>query len=128
MGAVREGCRYGDAVASEAAQGKIKEAGGSFPEPQALACVTAIWERFMAVKPNGDICRIREQIIEDRVTGLTLQFVSMPGSDAPVRLRIFGNLPLGNREILFDHLGNEAGSGTALTGRCRASWLTDVSS
>ncbi len=80
----------------------------------------------MAAKPNGNICRIREQIIEDQVTGLTLQFVQMPETDAPVRLRIFGNFPHGNREILFDSDGNEAGGGTVLTGSCRATWIKEV--
>ena len=80
----------------------------------------------MALKPNGDMCAIREQIIEDPVSGLAFQFVSMPGSDAPVRLRIFGNLAYGNREILFDKNGDEAGAGTALSGSCRPSWLCEV--
>lgn len=80
----------------------------------------------MAVKPDGGMCSIREQIIEDRVSGLTIQFVAMPDSDAPVRLRIFGNLPFGNREILFDITGAEAGSGTALRDIPRPSWLKEV--
>lgn len=80
----------------------------------------------MALKPNGGLCAIREQIIEDPVSGLTFQFEMKPGSDAPVRLRIFGNLPFGNREILFDEDGKEAGAGTALVGSCRPSWLKQV--
>ncbi len=80
----------------------------------------------MAVKPNGGVCTIREQIIEDPVSGLTIQFVSMPDSDAPVRVRIFGNLPYGNREILFDKNGEEAGAGTAFGGSCRPGWLREV--
>ena len=75
----------------------------------------------MAVKPNGGVCAIREQIIEDPVSGLTIQFVSMPESDAPVRMRIFGDLPYGNREILFDKNGDEAGAGTAFGGSCHPS-------
>jgi hypothetical protein len=80
----------------------------------------------MAVKPSAKLCSVLEQIIEDPASGLTLQFVSMPGSDAPVRLRIYGNLPFGNREILFDKNGAEAGSGTALSGSCPPSWLKQV--
>ena len=80
----------------------------------------------MALRPNGGVCSIREQIIEDPVSGLTLQFIHKPGSDAPFRLYIFGNLPHGNREILFDTTGAEAGSGTALTDSCRPSWLKEV--
>ena len=56
----------------------------------------------MAVKPSGQLCGIREQIIEDPVSGLTFQFLLVPDSDAPVRLRVFGALPHGNREFLFD--------------------------
>ncbi len=80
----------------------------------------------MAVKPSGGMCVIREQIIEDPVTGLTFQFVSMPDSDAPVRLRVFGDMPYGNREILFDKNGDEAGAGTAFGSSCRPSWLREV--
>ena len=78
------------------------------------------------MKPNGEICKIREQIIDDPATGLTFQFVSMPGSDAPVRLRIFGDLPYGNREILFGPSGEEAGAGTLIVGSCSPSWLREV--
>ncbi len=81
----------------------------------------------MALKPNGGMWVIREQIIEDRASGLTLQFVHMPQSDAPYRLRIHGEgLPFGNREILFDENGVEAGAGTALVNSCRPSWLREV--
>ncbi len=81
----------------------------------------------MAVKPSGQLCGIREQIIEDPVSGLTFQFLLVPDSDAPVRLRVFGALPHGNREFLFDHNGQEAGAGTAFSGTCRPSWLREVS-
>lgn len=82
----------------------------------------------MAVKPNAQVCMIKEQIIEDSVSGLTLQFEFKPDSDAPVRLRIFGDLPHGNREILFDRDGIEAGAGTSLAGACRPSWIKEVRS
>lgn len=81
----------------------------------------------MAVKPNGSACTILEQIIEDPGTGLTLQFMHIPGSDAPYRLRIAGDgLPYGNREILFNEKGAEAGAGVALTNACRPSWIKEV--
>ncbi len=80
----------------------------------------------MALKPDGGVCAIREQIIDDPVSGLSLQFVHKPGSDAPFRLYIYGDLPHGNREILFDRNGAEAGAGTAFTGSCRPSWITKV--
>lgn len=80
----------------------------------------------MALKPNGAMCTIREQIIEDPVSGLTLQFVLAPDSTAPVRLVISGDFPYGNREILFDRNGIEAGAGTSVAGSCRPSWLKKV--
>jgi hypothetical protein len=79
----------------------------------------------MPVKPDGKPWTIREQIIEDRVTGLTFQFEIMP--DGEPRFRIFGKaLPFGNREIIFDDEGAEAGSGTATSGLCRPAWMERV--
>lgn len=82
----------------------------------------------MAVKPDGGVCHIREQIIDDPVSGLSIQFVSKPGSDAPVRVILYGNLPHGNREFLFNEDGVEAGAGTALNGTCRPNWLHEIGS
>ena len=81
----------------------------------------------MVVKPDAGILKIKEQIIEDPVSGLTFQFLLMPDSDAPARLRVFGALRHGNREFLFDRNGQEAGAGTAFGGTCRPSWLREVS-
>jgi len=67
-------------------------------------------EATMAIKPNGRICEIREQVIEDPVSGLTLQFVFVPESPAPARLRIHDNQSHGNREIIFDRTGAEVGA------------------
>ena len=75
----------------------------------------------MAVKPQAKQWIIREQIIEDPVSGLTFQFEVMPKGDA--RLYVYGDLPFGNREFIFDSKGKEAGAGTAITGLCRPSWL-----
>lgn len=80
----------------------------------------------MAVKPNGGICKIKEQIIEDPASGLTFQFALEPESDEPVRLTIYGDLPFGNRTIFFDQEGSESGSGTATSGSCSPSWLKEV--
>lgn len=80
----------------------------------------------MSIKPGGQNWIVKEQIVEDRATGLTFQFEVVPDSTARYRLRIFGDLPYGNREIVFDVEGKEAGSGTALTGFCRPAWLTQV--
>ena len=78
----------------------------------------------MASKPNGHLCQIKEQIIEDEASGLTLQFER--SDDGTCRLRIYGDLPFGNREIYFDAEGEEGGAGTALVGLCRPSWLREV--
>lgn len=78
----------------------------------------------MAVKPNGQVLAIREQIIEDPVSGLTLQFEQYPdGSSIKAKLTIYGNVPYGSRELLFDAEGENAAAGTATSGACRASWL-----
>jgi len=78
----------------------------------------------MPVKPNGSLCSIREQIVEDEATGLILQFECTEGR---TRLVIAGEkLPFGNREILFDHEGREAASGTLLGRFRRPSWLKRI--
>lgn len=78
----------------------------------------------MPVKPNGALCQVREQIIEDEATGLVLQFECQHGR---MRLVISGNsLPVGNREILFDRDGCEAGSGTLVGEYRRPTWLKRV--
>ena len=78
----------------------------------------------MPLKPNGAVCAIREQIVEDVSSGLTLQFEC---HDGKVRLVIAGkSLPFGNREILFYHDGREAAAGTLLGEFRRPSWLKKV--
>lgn len=78
----------------------------------------------MALKPNGSLCKIREQIIEDEITGITLQFETR--DDGTTKLILFGNFPYGNREIIFDKSGKEGAAGIALSGSCRPSWLHEV--
>ena len=79
----------------------------------------------MAIKPNGTVCSIKEQIIEDPVSGLTIQFEVV--EDGTARLRLVGNvLPYGNREFAFDAEGREVGAGVAVSGTCRPSWLREV--
>jgi len=78
----------------------------------------------MPVKPNGNKCSIREQIVEDLASGLTLLFECE--NERP-RLVIAGrSLPFGNREILFDRDGKEAGAGTLVGNFRRPSWLKVV--
>ena len=78
----------------------------------------------MPLKPNGRICKVREQIIEDPSSGLTLQFECDEGR---LRLVIAGAaLKLGNREILFDEEGREAGAGTLVGEFRRPNWIRRV--
>jgi hypothetical protein len=88
------------------------------------ACEKRAQETNMPVKPNGHLCGIREQIVEDLASGLTLQFECNNGK---TRLVIAGkSLPFGNREILFDDDGKEAAAGTLLGEFRRPSWLKGV--
>jgi hypothetical protein len=78
----------------------------------------------MPIKPNGSVCSIREQIVEDSATGLILQFEC---ADGRTRLVIAGAaLPLGNREILFDSEGRETAAGTLVGEFRRPSWLRKI--
>ena len=78
----------------------------------------------MSLKEDGQLWSILEQIIEDPVSGLTLQFEVTPHGEP--HLRIFGDLPYGNREIVFDTEGKEVGAGTSLAGLCKPAWLTKI--
>jgi hypothetical protein len=78
----------------------------------------------MPVKPNGALCAIKEQIVEDLASGLILQFEC---SNGRTRLVIAGRaLPFGNREIIFDSDGREAAAGTLVGEFRRPSWLKGV--
>ena len=80
----------------------------------------------MPLKPNGALCRVREQIIEDAPSGLVLQFEC---DDGRLRLVIAGRaMSLGNREILFDQEGREAAAGTLVGEFRRPNWLKGVKS
>jgi hypothetical protein len=81
-------------------------------------------EDDMPIKPNGGLCKVREQIVEDDASGLILQFECENGR---TRLIIAGaSLPFGNREIIFDDEGREAAAGTMVGRFRRPSWLTKV--
>ena len=77
----------------------------------------------MALKPDGGQITIKEQIIDDLASGLTLQFEKAPDGEGV--LRIFGDLPFGNRSLAFTVDGQLTGAGTHLTGSC-PSWLQPV--
>lgn len=71
--------------------------------------------------------RLKEENVRLRkrlsIQGLTFQFEVVPDDkDVPYRLRIFGDLPFGNREILFDRHGIANGGGTLLAGICKPTW------
>lgn len=69
------------------------------------------------LKTNAKTLSIKEQIINDMVTELTLIFSVTPNGEA--RLQLLGdNLPFGNRDFQFDKNGRLAGTGTGLNGTC----------
>jgi hypothetical protein len=81
-------------------------------------------EAAMPLKPNGALCRVREQIIDDPASGLILQFEC---DDGRLRLVIAGKaMAIGNREILFDQEGREAAAGTLVGEFRRPNWLKGV--
>ena len=78
----------------------------------------------MAEKPRGRVGQVKEQIIDDPVTGLTLQIcVDKSGY---TKLVILGDLPMGNREHIFYPDGSLMGSGTYMTQCPTSSWLSLV--
>jgi len=63
------------------------------------------------LRKNGKTLYIKEQVINDLVTNLTLMFRVTPDGEA--RLHILGDdLPFGNRDFQFDTNGVLAGTGT----------------
>src|SRR5262245_23764287 len=83
----------------------------------------------MAIKPNAKTVYIKEQIIEDEVSGLTLMFSAYPDDGLPeqARLRIIAkDLPFGNRDFIFGRTGGLGATGTATGGICETSWIEPV--
>ena len=79
----------------------------------------------MATKDYGREWTVREQIIEDPVSGLTFQFETL--SNGSSVFRVFGeSLSFGNREFYFDAEGHDAGSSTAVGGLCKPTWTYEV--
>lgn len=74
----------------------------------------------MPLRLNHKPWTVREQVIEDPVTELSIQFEVMP--DETPRLRLFGkHLAFGNRELVFSKDGVFDGGGT-YTSSCCPSW------
>ena len=59
------------------------------------------------------IVKIKEQVIEDLASGLTIEFKAREDGEARMVLR-GSKLPFNNREIHFDKEGEYAGAGTWL--------------
>jgi hypothetical protein len=65
------------------------------------------------IKRNGKTCKIKEQFIDDKVTGLMLIFRVTPNGEA--RLHLLGDsLPFGNRDFQFSRDGELVGTGTGV--------------
>jgi len=65
------------------------------------------------LKPNAKTPKIKEQLINDEITGLTLIFRVTPHGEA--RLHLLGDiLPFGNRDFQFDGSGELAGTGVGM--------------
>jgi hypothetical protein len=67
--------------------------------------------------------QISEQILEDPVSGLTFQFEAAPSGRC--HLRVFGTLPFGNREFIFQN-GKFVASGCAIKCRTKPTWIMRV--
>ena len=80
--------------------------------------------RTMAIKPGAKTVQLLEQIIEDPVTGLTIKLEAWDGGDYAMHL--YGNLPLGNRTLVFDKEGEFVGAGTHLSECPRPTWIKDA--
>lgn len=66
------------------------------------------------VLPNARIVKIKEQVINDDVTGLMLVFRVVGNGE--FRLHLVGSpLPFGNRDFQFSEDGDLIGTGTGLT-------------
>lgn len=79
----------------------------------------------MGTMPNGGWFRVREQILRDGASGLTLQFEALPGG--LMRLRVFGvREATSANEIVFDEDGEWMFSQIFL-GECpRPGWIGGV--
>jgi hypothetical protein len=74
-------------------------------------------------RTNPTTIPIREQIIEDEVSGITI-IVELTGAGTG-RLRILGDVPFGNRDFTFDADGQHIGTATSVHSGER-SWMRIV--
>lgn len=71
---------------------------------------------MLTLKEEAKTLSIKEQILFEDPSGLTIEFCAVDDPVHPFRLRLYGDaLKLGNREITFSKDGVINGGGTALT-------------
>ena len=81
----------------------------------------------MALKPGAKDCVVKEQIIEDLVTGLTIQIRKYSDDPGGCQISIHGEcLRFGNRDFIFNKDGEITGTGTGTGQVCTPSWLQEV--
>jgi len=70
------------------------------------------------LKQNAKTLHIKEQLIHDLVTGLTLVFRVAPDGESCIQL-LGDNLPFGNRDFQFGKDGKLVGTGTGVRNCCK---------
>jgi len=78
----------------------------------------------MSIKPGAQKFEILEQIVEDLVTGITLQFEKRDNGEFAIYL--YGDFPFGNRTLNFDKDGNPTGGGTHTASCPKPNWIGEV--
>ena len=87
------------------------------------------------LRENAKTCPIKEQIITDLASGLSIQIEHRPEIRvegavvaATTKVTLYGDsLPYGNRDLIFSADGELIGSGTAIGGLCKPAWPCDPS-
>jgi len=64
------------------------------------------------IKPDAKTLHIKEQIINDQVTGITIILRVTPNGEARIHL-LCDSIPFGNRDFQFDKEGLLVGTGTS---------------
>ena len=67
--------------------------------------------------------QISEQILEDPVSGLTFQFELAP--DGNCHFRVYGDLPFGNREFIFEN-GAHVAAGSLINCQTKPVWTMRI--